>query len=131
MTQNLVTPLQGLWYYVLSAPHNAMSQRGDVRGAAFPQMRRIDLEEYVATYKALARRAWLEAESARLERPRSVRRRPRSEEEAKILTLLARARLRRALATGELTMIGPRRYRLRVFDQPRDRTPAGTSTEGG
>ncbi|MGE5573536.1 MAG: hypothetical protein ACM3ZU_11045 [Bacteroidota bacterium] len=65
---------------------------------------------------AEARRAWLEAESARLGRPRSVRPRPRSEEEARILTLLARERLRRALATRELTMIGPRKYRLRVFD---------------
>jgi len=131
MSRNLVTALQGLCYYVLGGPHNAMSQRGDVRGAAFPQMRRIDLEEYVTTYKARARLAWLQAQSARLGQPRSVRRRPRSDEEAKILTLLARARLRRALATGELTVIGPRRYRLRVFDKSGDRPPAGTSTEGG
>lgn len=35
--------------------------------------------------------------------------------EAQILTHLAKIRLEKALATEELVILGPRRYRLRVF----------------
>ncbi len=77
--------------------------------------RRIDFDEYVVVHKAASRRIWLEAEAARRGAHRNVRRRPRSPEECEILTRLARARLARALSSGELVVVGPRRYRLRVF----------------
>lgn len=81
-----------------------------------PGMGRINFDEYASRYKPMARRMWLAAEGARKGSRRNIRRRPRSAEESKILTCLARARLNRARLTGELIMLGPRRYRLRVFE---------------
>lgn len=76
---------------------------------------KINLDDYVAAYTKKSREIWLMREGARGGSPRSVRRRPRSPEESAILTLLAKARLERALSSGELVRLGPRRYRLRVF----------------
>lgn len=79
-------------------------------------MRRINFDEYINEYRPIARRIWLIAEGARKGSRRNVRRRPRTKEESEILTRLAKARLERARVTGELIMLGPGRYRLRVFE---------------
>ncbi len=75
----------------------------------------MNLDEYVARHSAASRQLWLEAEGAARRPHRNVRRRPRSPEESEILTRLGQARLTRAVSTGELVVLGPRRYRLRVF----------------
>lgn len=79
-------------------------------------MRRLEFDEYINKHKTMARRIWLDAEGARDGSHRNVRRRPKSKEEIEILTRLAKARLDRARSTGELIMVGPGRYRLRVFE---------------
>lgn len=81
------------------------------------ESKKISFDEFVRAHKNESRRIWLENEGAREGRPRNARRRPRDPEESAILTLLAKARLARALATGELVKLGPRRYQLRVFSR--------------
>lgn len=77
--------------------------------------RRFDLDEYIQENRQAARRVWLQSEGARVGSKRPVRRRPRDPEEVAILTHLAKARLDRALAGGEFTIVEGRRYRLRVL----------------
>ncbi|MEA4882221.1 MAG: hypothetical protein VB144_00930 [Clostridia bacterium] len=76
--------------------------------------RHYEFDSYIEENRARLVRAWRESEGpSGLERP--VRRRPRHPDEIDVLTRLAVARMEQALATGELVITGPRRYRLRVF----------------
>ncbi len=77
--------------------------------------RRFDLDEHTAHNRPTARRAWLKWEGERGSSHRAVRRRPRNPEEVAVLTRLAKARLDRAVSSGEFVRVAERRYRLRVF----------------
>ena len=74
--------------------------------------RRYEYDRYVQENKARYLRAYLERES-QLSR-RAVRSRPRDPVESALLDRLALESWRRAGATGELEILGPRRFCLRV-----------------
>lgn len=79
--------------------------------------KRYEFDTFLKENEGRLREIWLNDEryTDAADDPRPVRRRPRLTEEADVLTLLAQARLERALQTGELEILGPRRYRLHVF----------------
>ncbi len=72
----------------------------------------IDYDRWVQAIRPEARAAQLQAATRRT--LRAVRRRPRHPEEVAVLTELVKARWRRALATGDVEELGPRRFRIRV-----------------
>lgn len=74
--------------------------------------RRYEYDSYIQENKARYLRAYLEYQ---VERGRkAVRTRPRDPIERSLLDRMAVEAWRRAIATGELEVLGPRRYRLRV-----------------
>ncbi|NPV52951.1 MAG: hypothetical protein HPY71_05455 [Firmicutes bacterium] len=77
-------------------------------------MKRIDFDDFVKQNRTEFRRFCLKTRIAH-EEPRSFRRRPRDPEESDILTYLVKARWERALSSGEIIRVGPRRYRIDVF----------------
>ena len=87
-------------------------------GGAEMKGRSYDYEAFRRDNRDKLSKLWLEqgAYRATCSSPRPVRRRPRDPVEIEVLTHLAKVRLEQALATGELVILGPRRYRLRVFE---------------
>lgn len=78
--------------------------------------RSFEYEAFQRQNKDKLARLWLEQSPYKAsDSPRPVRRRPRDPVESEVLTHLAKVRLEQALATQELVILGPRRYRLRVF----------------
>jgi hypothetical protein len=96
-------------------PASLLGVRSELPVACHLDAGRLDLDEYTQQNRRAARQAWLRAEGARVGSQRPARRRPRDPEEVAILTQLAKARLDRAIASGEFAGVEKRRYRLRVF----------------